>query len=136
MRGKKDVLKKPSGFADKEGFVYINIPIDEGSGIPESVDVVSESYMDIAQSKNMVRVFQSIASASHGVMINCTAGKDRTGVVCAVLLGLCGVSEDDIVRDYMKTSWSIDIDELRETINRRQKDIVSGKIDLTDLTLN
>ena len=42
----------------------------------------------------------------------------------------------DIVRDYMKTSWSIDIDELRETINRRQKDIVSGKIDLTDLTLN
>ena len=88
MRGKKDVLKKPSGFADKEGFVYINIPIDEGSGIPESVDVVSKTYMNIAQSKNMVQVFQSIASASHGVMINCTAGKDRTGVVCAVLLGL------------------------------------------------
>lgn len=42
----------------------------------------------------------------------------------------------DIVRDYMKTSWSIDIDELRETINRRQKDVVSGKIDLKDLTLN
>ena len=103
MRGKKDVLRKPSGFADKEGFVYINIPIDEGSGIPESVDVVSESYMNIAQSKNMVQVFQSIASASHGVMINCTAGKDRTGVVCAVLLGLCGVSEDDIVCDYMMT---------------------------------
>ena len=103
MRGKKDVLRKPSGFADKEGFVYSNIPIDEGSGIPESVDVVSESYMNIAQSKNMVQVFQSIAAASHGVMINCTAGKDRTGVVCAVLLGLCGVSEDDIVRDYMLT---------------------------------
>ena len=43
MRGKKDVLRKPSGFADKEGFVYINIPIDEGSGIPESVDVVSKT---------------------------------------------------------------------------------------------
>lgn len=103
MRGEKDVLRKPSGFADREGFVYISIPIDEGSGIPESVDAVSESYMNIAQSKNMVQVFQAIASASHGVMINCTAGKDRTGVVCAVLLGLCGVSEDDIVRDYMLT---------------------------------
>lgn len=103
MRGEKDVLRKPSGFSDREGFVYINIPIDEGSSIPESVDAVSESYMNIAQSKNMVQVFQAISSASHGVMINCTAGKDRTGVVCAVLLGLCGVSEDDIVRDYMLT---------------------------------
>lgn len=103
MRGEKDVLRKPSGFSDREGFAYINIPIDEGSSIPESVDAVSESYMNIAQSKNMVQVFQAIASASHGVMINCTAGKDRTGVVCAVLLGLCGVSEDDIVRDYMLT---------------------------------
>ena len=70
MRGKKDVLKKPSGFADKEGFVYINIPIDEGSGIPESVDVVSKTYMNIAQSKNMVQVFQSIASASHLSLIH------------------------------------------------------------------
>ena len=44
MRGEKDVLRKPSGFLDREGFAYINIPIDEGSSIPESVDAVSESY--------------------------------------------------------------------------------------------
>ena len=36
-------------------------------------------------------------------MINCTAGKDRTGVVSAVLLGICGVSEAEIVADYMLT---------------------------------
>lgn len=103
MRGKKEVLRKPSGFIEKEGFVYINIPIDEGGGIPASVDDVSESYMNIAESKNMVQVYKSIASAFSSVMINCTAGKDRTGVVSAVLLGLCGVSEEDIVYDYMKT---------------------------------
>ena len=33
MRGEKDVLRKPSGFSDREGFAYINIPIDEGSSI-------------------------------------------------------------------------------------------------------
>lgn len=103
MRGKIDVLRKPNGFADKEGFAYINIPIEEGSGVPESVDVVSDSYMNIAESKNVAQVFKSIASASSGVMINCTAGKDRTGVVSAVLLGICGVSEADIVADYMLT---------------------------------
>jgi substrate import-associated zinc metallohydrolase lipoprotein len=42
----------------------------------------------------------------------------------------------DITRDYMRTVWNIDLDELRDCILRRQLDITSGKIDLTDLTLS
>ena len=42
----------------------------------------------------------------------------------------------DIVRNYMEETWNIDIDELRESILRREHDIVDGKIDLTDLTVN
>lgn len=34
----------------------------------------------------------------------CTAGKDRTGVMAAVLLGLLGVSDDDIAADYLLTA--------------------------------
>jgi substrate import-associated zinc metallohydrolase lipoprotein len=41
----------------------------------------------------------------------------------------------DIVRRYMKESFNIDIDVLRETVQRRQADIVSGKVDLTDITV-
>lgn len=44
-------------------------------------------------------------------------------------------SKLDLVRDYMKTAWSIDIDELRSTILRRQNDVINGKIDLEDLTI-
>lgn len=40
-----------------------------------------------------------------------------------------------IVRDYMNTVWSIDIDELRSVINRRQNDVVQGRVDLSDLTV-
>lgn len=36
-------------------------------------------------------------------MVNCQAGKDRTGVVSALLLMLCGVSEDDLLYDYLLT---------------------------------
>ena len=36
----------------------------------------------------------------------------------------------DIVKDYLKTSWSIDIDTLRDIVQRR-----SGEIDTLDLTL-
>lgn len=42
----------------------------------------------------------------------------------------------DIVRAYMHDVWNIDIDELRDCILRRQTNVTSGKIDLTDLTLN
>jgi protein tyrosine/serine phosphatase len=34
------------------------------------------------------------------VLVHCTAGKDRTGVVVALVLGLLGVADDDIVADY------------------------------------
>lgn len=42
----------------------------------------------------------------------------------------------DLVRLYMKDSWDIDIDQLRSTILRRQNDIVAGKIDLTDISID
>lgn len=41
----------------------------------------------------------------------------------------------DIVRDYMQTVWSIDIDQLRATINRRQADVTAGRVDLNDVTV-
>jgi protein-tyrosine phosphatase len=37
-------------------------------------------------------------------VFHCFAGKDRTGVVAAVVLGLLGVSQEDIVQDYVLTN--------------------------------
>lgn len=38
-----------------------------------------------------------------GVVFFCSAGKDRTGIMAALILYLCGVSEADIVADYCIT---------------------------------
>lgn len=103
MRGAKDVAKKPSGFAGKEGFEYYNFQIDEGSGVPESMEAVPVSYMNIASAQSMPDVFRCIAKAKSGVMFNCTAGKDRTGVVAAILLFHAGVSDKDIIDNYVLT---------------------------------
>ena len=103
MRGQKDVERKPSGFAEKEDFTYFNFQIDEGSGVPESMEAVSQSYLNIASAKAMPHVFQCIANAKSGVMFNCTAGKDRTGVVSAILLLHAGVCDKDIVDNYVLT---------------------------------
>ncbi len=103
MRGAKDVERKPSGFFGKSVFAYYNFQIIEGSGVPESVEAVPISYMDIAKAKAMPEVFKCIANANTGVMFNCTAGKDRTGVVSAILLLHVNVSDEDIIKDYVLT---------------------------------
>lgn len=103
MRGQKDVDRKPSGFVGRNGFEYYNFQIVEGSGVPESVEAVPVSYMGIAKAKAMPDVFKCIANAKTGVMFNCTAGKDRTGVVAAILLLHAGVGDKDIIDNYVLT---------------------------------
>ena len=44
-------------------------------------------------------------------------------------------SKLDIVRNYMQDSWSIDIDKLRDVINRRMADVVAGKVDLNTVRI-
>ena len=41
----------------------------------------------------------------------------------------------DIVKTYMHDEFKIDLDVLRDAINRRQNDVISGKIDLDDIQL-
>jgi hypothetical protein len=36
----------------------------------------------------------------HPIGFHCTAGKDRTGIIAALVLSLCGVEPEDVVQDY------------------------------------
>lgn len=50
------------------------------------------------------RMFELILQQKEGAMvINCTAGKDRTGLGAALILLALGVSEKTVVQDYLKT---------------------------------
>jgi substrate import-associated zinc metallohydrolase lipoprotein len=40
----------------------------------------------------------------------------------------------EMIRTYMTTEWGIDIDELRDAVNRRMNDICNGKVDLNPIT--
>ncbi|MDX6042935.1 tyrosine-protein phosphatase [Scandinavium lactucae] len=49
-------------------------------------------------------VFRELASADEATLFHCTAGKDRTGWVSAVLQTIAGVSQDDIMANYLATN--------------------------------
>jgi protein tyrosine/serine phosphatase len=37
------------------------------------------------------------------LIVHCTAGKDRTGVICALVLSLCGVDDEVVAHEYSLT---------------------------------
>lgn len=50
------------------------------------------------------RLLALIAEAPRALLFHCTAGKDRTGVASALLLGLLGADEQTIVADYLASN--------------------------------
>jgi protein-tyrosine phosphatase len=49
------------------------------------------------------QLFRSVAAGPLPLVFNCAAGKDRTGVAAALLLGALGVVWEDIMVDYLLT---------------------------------
>jgi protein tyrosine/serine phosphatase len=60
---------------------------------------------------------RSIATAGGAAVVHCAAGKDRTGVICALALTVAGVEPEVIVADYMATDERLDaiIERLRRS---------------------
>ena len=53
----------------------------------------------------IVAALEAIAEPSAcPAVFHCAAGKDRTGMLAAVILGVLGVSDEDIARDYAETA--------------------------------
>lgn len=67
---------------------------------------MAERYAEVAADgvKELRHVLEIIADAGNApVVFHCAAGKDRTGIVAALVLTLLGVSEEDIVADFALT---------------------------------
>jgi protein tyrosine/serine phosphatase len=50
------------------------------------------------------RYFRALAAGEGGILVHCAAGKDRTGIICALTHHVAGVHDDDIQADYLLTN--------------------------------
>jgi len=58
-------------------------------------------YLMTTGRAEIARAFELFADAdAHSVIVHCTAGKDRTGIVIALLLDVLGVAREQIAADY------------------------------------
>lgn len=103
LRSKEEYENKQSIFENNKNFKIYHIEIDVGRDIPEKENLVPKSYIDMLTLHEKIRDFFEILADNEGILYFCNAGKDRTGVITALILKLLGVSDEDIINDYMIT---------------------------------
>ncbi len=109
LRHGDELAHQPNPFADHDSVAYHNVSLLDGlaPSLMSNSDLLLELYLLTLQERQgaIAEVLGLIADAPKGaVLFHCTAGKDRTGIIAALLLGLVGVKADDIVDDYAQTA--------------------------------
>lgn len=121
LRTNQEIEEKPNPRI--EGITYVHMPIfnEATAGITREYGThklgalkVMRNMQDVYRSMteepwlgNLVDVVVKILKMDDSelpVLFHCSVGKDRTGIIAALLLYYYGASEDDIIYDYLYTN--------------------------------
>lgn len=70
---------------------YMRVYYDDAPHVPRHIDLYT-------------RWFEALAEAPGPALVHCAAGKDRTGIICALTHHIAGVHPDEIIEDYLLTN--------------------------------
>jgi protein-tyrosine phosphatase len=94
-------------FAHAHDVAYHHLPVFEHDGRPppapdEPAPLPGEDYVAMATSgrDSIATALRVIAEGDYAVVFHCAAGKDRTGIVAALVLSSLGVPDEAIAADY------------------------------------
>ncbi|MFI6534494.1 tyrosine-protein phosphatase [Nonomuraea sp. NPDC050547] len=107
-------VEKRGRVPETEGLRYHNLPVegrrwdlaafDPSTGVER---FLADRYLEVAEDgvPLLRSAIETIADADNApIVIHCAAGKDRTGILTALVLSLAGVAATDIVADYALTA--------------------------------
>lgn len=110
------------GFADA-GLDVLSVPVEPGTSGPlrallasgtatarATRDIMIDAYRGFVRDHagTFGRALMAMAVSPGPVLVHCTAGKDRTGFIVAVLQAALGADEHAILRDYLETNRAWD----------------------------
>lgn len=107
LRTDKERAKKRCPLIDDSRFSYHSFTITGGDIVPKCVDDVAKSYISMVDEK-FNTIIDFLLTVDSSVLYFCNAGKDRTGVVSAILLHKLGKSNEYIINDYMKSKGNLE----------------------------
>lgn len=105
-----ELIRSPL-FGDEAGLnTFQRIAADEAArhDADRSRAIMSQMYVRMLTEESPLAQFGKIFGRLTGpeafpAVFHCAAGKDRTGVTCALILGVLGVGREDIADDFMLT---------------------------------
>lgn len=127
LRRSDELQVAPNVFATSSQVTYHHLSLlADVRPTPGTPQALVDTYRHILDDRheslyNLLTILA--ASESLPAVVHCTAGKDRTGVFVALVLGLLGVPEATIIADYALTSQYLDDRFLAET---RQRALARG----------
>jgi protein-tyrosine phosphatase len=113
LRTEEEAASAPDALATDARFRYARISLlgtetIDLSNLPDDLGTMYVASLD-ANQREFRRVFEAMAAEQDGaVLFHCTAGKDRTGMVAALLLSLADVPRADIVHDYAISAYYLE----------------------------
>ena len=117
---------EPFSILKEVGSEYYNIPLIDRNNDKENIyqgfsnmgEVYSYYVSHEEFGRRVVEALEIIAEPDNlPLVFHCSAGKDRTGLLTAIVLGILGVTEEDIITDYTLTAPYME-----ELINRWSND--------------
>ncbi|MFI7123912.1 tyrosine-protein phosphatase [Amycolatopsis sp. NPDC049868] len=95
------------GRAELPGVRYANVPLRTVQSGRSST--LEEIYADHLRHDDNLPVAIEILAVllARPVVVHCASGKDRTGIVTALALGLAGAPRELIVQDYLRSAYSL-----------------------------
>mgnify|MGYP000194955745 CR=1 FL=1 len=101
LRSVEQVQTQPSEFASLHGVEYWSCSFASGNRDPDTLADMPQVTMEMLDDRsNIARVMRLILRSAGPVLFHCAAGKDRTGIIAALLLREAGVSQADVIADY------------------------------------
>jgi protein-tyrosine phosphatase len=104
--------------ADHLGITHFHMPVlgmvweaRELDPDADAGEVLGDLYIDMLTvgAPALAAALETLATAERlPAVFHCAAGKDRTGVLAAIILSLLGVDESIIIADYHRTATSMD----------------------------
>ena len=107
LRTDEERMRKQCPLIDDNRFSYYVFTIAGGDKVPPSTDDVLKSYIAMVDTQFNTMI-EFLLNTKSNVLYFCNAGKDRTGVVSAVLLYKLGMTNEYIVKDYMKSKFNLE----------------------------
>src|SRR5262245_8507283 len=114
LRSTYELRSEGSGPLATEGLRHHHVPLFDGDtrqGKEQASRIsLADRYVFLAEFARapIARVLTILADADAPAIYHCAAGKDRTGVISAIVLGVLGVADPVIVADYAATQENLD----------------------------